>query len=118
MDPTDDTAPDAVGPPVIPVVMLGITTVAAAAMVAGAFVEGAGDTDEIAPVAVLAWVVGAVVGLVVFAWFGSLDAIRRATGHYVDATWRPRTVAVVLAVTGWLIGSVGAFLVALALARR
>lgn len=114
----DETSPDSVGPPVVPIVMLAITTVATVAMVVGAVIEGAGDTDEIAPTAVLAWVFGAVFGLIVFAWFGSLDAVRRATGHYVDATWKPRTVALVLAVSGWIVGSVGAFLVAQALARR
>ncbi len=116
--PPDETAPESVGPPVVPILMLAITTLATAAMVVGAVIEGAGDTDEIAPTAVLAWMFGAVIGLIVFAWFGSLDAVRRATGRYVDATWKPRTVAIVLAVSGWLIGSVGAFLVAQALARR
>ena len=114
----DETAHDSVGPPVVPIVMLAITTFATVLMVVGAVVDGAGDTDEIAPTAVLAWVFGAVFGLIVFAWFGSLDAVRRATGHYVDATWKPRTVALVLAISGWVVGSVGAFLVAQALARR
>lgn len=114
----DRTATGESGPPIVPLVMLAVTTVAALVMVVGATLDGAGDTNDISPAAVLGWAFGSVVGLVVFAWFGWLDAGRRSTGHYVEPQWRPRTVSVVLAVSGWLIGSVGAFLVAQAIARR
>lgn len=106
------------GPPVVPLVMLAITTIAALVMVVGAALEGAGDTNEISTPAVLGWAIGSMIGLLVFAWFGWLDAGRRSAGHYVEPQWRPRTVSVVLAVSGWVIGSVGAFLVAQAIARR
>ena len=106
------------GPPVVPLVMLAVTTSASLVMVIVAIVEGAGDTNDISLVAVLGWAFGSVLGLLLLAWFGWLDAARRSTGHYVEPQWRPRTVGIVLAVTGWLIGSVGAFLVAQAIARR
>jgi hypothetical protein len=98
--------------------MLAVTTGAALVMVVGAALEGAGDTSEISPAAALGWAFGSVIGLLVFAWFGWLDAGRRSAGSYVEAAWRPRALSVVLAVSGWLIGSVGAFLVAQAIARR
>lgn len=98
--------------------MLAVTTIAALVMVVGAALDGAGDTNDISPPAALGWALGSVVGLLVFAWFGWLDAGRRSTGRYIEPQWRPRTVSVVLAVSGWLIGSLGAFLVAQAIARR
>jgi hypothetical protein len=115
---TLDGAPTATGPPVIPLVMLGITTIAACALTIGALLEGAGSTDAISDAALLAWALGSFLGLVEFAWFGSLDARRRATGRYVEADWRPRTVGLVLAVIGWIAGAAGAVLVAQAVARR
>ena len=106
------------GPPVIPVVMLAITTVAAVALTVGAVADGAGSTDDISTAALLAWAFGSFLGLMEFAWFGTLDARRRATGRYVDASWNARAVGLGLAVVGWLAGAAGAVLVALAVARR
>jgi hypothetical protein len=106
------------GPPLVPVIMLGLTTIAAVAMVAAALADGAGGTSDISTQAFMAWLVGSVLGLLVFAYFGTLDARRRATGRYVEPTWSPRTVSAVLTVAGWLAGSTGAFLVAQAVARR
>jgi Na+-driven multidrug efflux pump len=106
------------GPPVVPLVMLAVTTSVALVMVAVAALEGAGDTNDISLAALLGWVFGSVLGLLLLAWFGWLDAGRRSTGRYVEPEWRPRTIGVVLAVSGWLIGSFGAFLVAQAIARR
>jgi hypothetical protein len=105
-------------PPALPVVMLLLTTATALALVAAAVAGGAGQTSDIAVEAVLAWVIGSVTGVLVFAWFGLLDSVQRSTGAYVEPSWRPRTVAAVLAVAGWLAGSAGALLVAEAVARR
>lgn len=113
-----DLAGPPTGPPVIPIAMLAITTIAALVLVIGAVVDGAGSTDDISTAALLAWAFGAFLGLMEFAWFGSLDARRRATGRYVEVAWKPRSVALALAVVGWLAGAVGAFLIAQAVARR
>jgi hypothetical protein len=117
LDAADQRGP-MTGPPVIPIVMLAITTLAAITLTIGAVLDDAGRTDEISTAAVLAWAFGSFLGLVVFAWFGSLDARRRATGRYVEPEWRPRAIGVTLAVLGWLAGAAGAFLVAQAVARR
>ena len=117
MEPTDRRGP-MTGPPVIPIVMLAITAIAAITLTIAAILDDAGRTDEISTAAVLAWALGSFLGLVVFAWFGSLDARRRATGRYVEPEWRPRAIGVALAVVGWLAGATGAFLVAQAVARR
>ena len=120
LDPIDtlDLAGPRTGPPVIPIAMLGITTIAAVGLSVGALIDGAGSTDDISSAALLAWAFGSFLGLMEFAWFGSLDARRRATGRYVEATWKPRSVGLVLAVVGWVAGAAGAFLVAQAVARR
>ncbi len=109
---------DVVRPPFIPVATLLITTATAIVMLVQAWVSGAGDTDEISAAAALCWTFGSFLGLLLFAWFGSLDADRRASLSYAEPWWRPRLVAGVLAVTGWLVGCAGAFLVAEAVARR
>ena len=90
----------------------------AVALVVSAIGEDAGQTDEISGAAALAWAIGALLGLLIFAWFGLLDSVRRSTGDYEEPTWKPRTVAAALAVVGWVAGSAGAFLVAEAVARR
>jgi hypothetical protein len=113
-----DDEPEVVRTPLIPVVMLVLTTVTAVALFAYAIGEDAGQTDEISGPAALAWAFGALLGLLIFAWFGLLDSVRRSTGEYEEPSWKPRTVAAVLAVTGWVAGSAGAFLVAEAVARR
>ena len=113
-----DDEPEVARTPLIPVLMLVLTTVTAVGLVAFAIGEDAGQTDEISGPAALAWVFGAVLGLLIFAWFGLLDSVRRSTGSYEEPTWKPRTVAAVLAVAGWVAGSAGAFLVAEAVARR
>jgi hypothetical protein len=113
-----DDDPEVVSTPLIPIVMLALTTITAVGLVVFAIGEDAGQTDEISGPAALAWVFGAVLGLLIFAWFGLLDSVRRSTGSYEEPTWKPRTVAAVLAVAGWVAGSAGAFLVAEAVARR
>ena len=113
-----DDDPEIVRTPLIPIVMLALTTATAIGLVAYAVGEEAGQTDQISGPATLAWVFGAVLGLLVFAWFGVLDSVRRSTGSYEEPSWKPRTVAAVLAVAGWVAGSAGAFLVAEAVARR
>lgn len=113
-----DLAGTPTGPPVIPIVMLAITAVASTVLVVAAVLDDAGSTDDISSAALMAWALGSFLGLMIFAWFGWLDARRRSTGHYADATWRPRLVGVVLAVAGWLAGAAGAILVAQAVARR
>jgi hypothetical protein len=114
----DDEPDRVVGTPVVPTVMLVVTTVAAVALVAFAIGEDAGQTDEISGAAVLAWSFGSLLGLLIFAWFGLLDSVRRSTGSYLEPTWKPRTIAAGLAVAGWVAGSAGAYLVAEAVARR
>jgi hypothetical protein len=113
-----DDDPEVVSTPLIPIVMLALTTITAVGLVVFAIGEDAGQTDEISGPAALAWVFGAVLGLLIFAWFGLLDSVRRSTGSYEEPTWKPRTVAAALAVAGWVAGSAGAFLVAEAVARR
>lgn len=113
-----DGEPEVVRTPVIPVVMLLVTAVTAVALVVFAVGEDAGQTDEVSGAAALAWVFGSLIGLLVFAWFGLLDSSRRSTGAYEEPSWKPRTVAAVLAVAGWLAGSAGAYLIAEAVARR
>jgi hypothetical protein len=113
-----DDEPEVVRTPLIPIVMLALTAVTAVGLVAFAIGEDAGQTDEISGAATLAWAFGALLGLLIFAWFGLLDSVRRSTGNYEEPTWKPRTVAAVLAVVGWVAGSAGAFLVAEAVARR
>jgi hypothetical protein len=113
-----DGDPEVVSTPLIPIVMLALTTLTAVGLVVFAIGEDAGQTDEISGPAALAWVFGALLGLLIFAWFGLLDSVRRSTGSYEEPAWKPRTVAAVLAVAGWVAGSAGAFLVAEAVARR
>jgi len=114
----DDDPGEVVGTPIVPIIMLVVTTVTAIGLVAFAIGEDAGQTDEISGAATLAWAFGSLLGLLLFAWFGLLDSSRRSTGNYVEPTWKPRTVAAVLAVAGWVAGSAGAYLVAEAVARR
>lgn len=105
-------------PPLVPVVMLGLCAVTSAVLVVVAASEGAGSTEEVSTTAVLAWLLGSVVGLLLYAWFGLLDAGQRGTGSYIEPGWRPRSVVNALAVAGWLSGAAGAVLVAQAVARR
>jgi hypothetical protein len=117
--PDDDAASgDSVGPPIVPIVLLVLTTVASVVFLGAAIVDEAGSTDEVSRPALFAWLFGSLLGLLLFAWFGLRDSVRRSTGEYVEAAWRPRVVAAVLATVGWLAGSAGAFLVAEAVARR
>jgi hypothetical protein len=104
--------------PLIPIAMLAVTALTSVALLAVAVREEAGQTDEVSPEAALAWFLGSLLGLLVFAWFGLLDARRRSTGSYVEPSFRPRVVAGVLVVVGWLAGLAGAVLVAQAVARR
>ena len=104
--------------PLKPIIVLAVCTLVALVLVIVAFSQSAGTTDRVSGVAVLAWVVGSVLGLLVFAWFRSADVGCRSEPRYVEPGWRPRRVAVWLAVVGWTAGSLGAFLVAEALARR
>ena len=106
------------GTPLIPIAMLAVTALTAVALLAAAIREDAGQTDEISTEALLAWIFGSLLGLLVFAWFGLLDARRRSTGAYVEPSFRPRLVAGVLGALGWLAGLGGAVLVAQAVARR
>jgi hypothetical protein len=105
-------------PPVLPVVMSALGTVTSLGLVVSAVRDGAGSTDEVSSAAVLAWLFGSVIGLLLFAWFGLLDARERSSGHYVEPRWRPRAVMAVLTVASWLSGAAAAVLVAQAVARR
>jgi len=105
-------------PPVLPVVMSALSTATSMALVIGAVRDGAGSTDEVSSAAVLAWLFGSVIGLLLFAWFNLLDARQRSIGHYVEPRWRPRAVLAVLTVVSWLSGVAAAVLVAQAVARR
>ena len=114
-----DEAPEATtSTPLIPIAMLAVTALTALALLASAIREHAGRTDEVSVEAVLAWFFGSLLGLLVFAWFGLLDARRRSTGTYVEPSFRPRLVAGVLVALGWASGLGGAVLVAQAVARR
>jgi heme/copper-type cytochrome/quinol oxidase subunit 1 len=104
--------------PRIPVLMLLITAMSSVLFLVGAITDEAGSTDEVSAPAVFAWLFGSMFGLLIYAWFGLLDSVRRSTGFYEEPSWRPRVVAAVLATVGWLAGSAGAFLVAEAVARR
>jgi hypothetical protein len=114
-----DDGPEATtSTPLIPIAMLGVTALTAVALLTTAIREHAGRTDEISVESVLAWFFGSLLGLLVFAWFGLLDARRRSTGAYVEPSFRPRLVAGVLVALGWTAGLAGAVLVAQAVARR
>ena len=114
----DDDPDDEVHTPLIPIAMLLVTAVTAVALVAVAMNEDAGQTSEVSAPAALAWLVGSLVGLLIFAWFGLLDSQRRSSGVYHEPPFRPRLVAGVLVVLGWVAGLAGAVLVAQAVARR
>jgi hypothetical protein len=101
--------------PLGPVAMVGACAVIACVLVLIAFAQGAGTTDSVSALAALSWIVGSVIGLLAFR---SVDMGCRAEIRYVEPSWRPRLIALWLAVVGWLGGSVGAFFVAEALARR
>lgn len=104
--------------PLGPIVVIAGCTLVSIVLTVIAIGQSAGSTDEVSLVAVAAWVVGSVLGLLAFSWFRSADMGCRAEPRYVEPGWRPRRIAVWLAVVGWIAGSFGAFLVAEALARR
>jgi hypothetical protein len=114
----DDEPVETTSTPLIPIAMLAVTALTAVALVAAAIREDAGQTDEISAEAVIAWFFGSLLGLLIFAWFGLLDSQRRSTGAYHEPSFRPRLVAGVLVVLGWVAGLAGAVLVAQAVARR
>lgn len=103
--------------PMVPLVMLVITTAVAIACALLAYTDDAGTTDEISTMAVVAWGFGSLIGLLVFGWWGLLDSQRRSTGTYVDPSFRPRLVAGVLVAVGWIAGLGGALMVGLSVAR-
>lgn len=108
---------EATSTPVVPLVMLVITTVAAIACALAAYTDDAGTTDEVSSLAVAAWGFGSLIGLLVFGWWGLLDSRRRSTGTYVEPTFRARLVAGVLVAVGWIAGLSGALMVGLSVAR-
>jgi hypothetical protein len=114
----DDEPVETTSTPLIPIAMLAVTALTAVALVAAAIREDAGQTDEISAEAVIAWFFGSLLGLLIFAWFGLLDSQRRSSGVYHEPPFRPRLVAGVLVVLGWVAGLAGAVLVAQAVARR
>lgn len=103
--------------PLVPIVMLVLSSGAAIAYALLAYLDDAGATDEISGPAVAAWAFGSLVGLLIFAWWGLLDAERRSTGTYREPSFRPQLVAGVLVAVGWLAGLSGAFMVGLSVAR-
>jgi hypothetical protein len=66
----------------------------------------------------LGWVLGGIVGLMLFAWFRAVNSIRQADQHYTIPRWRPAAVAVGLAVAGWFAALANGWLIAEALARQ
>ena len=103
--------------PLVPILMLLVTTGAAIVFALSAYLDDAGATDEISGAAVAAWAMGSLVGLLIFAWWGLLDSQRRSTGTYTEPSFRPRLVAGSLTVVGWIAGLAGALMVGLSVAR-
>jgi hypothetical protein len=103
--------------PMVPLVMLVITTAVAIGCALVAYNDEAGTTDEVSTMAVAAWGFGSLIGLLVFGWWGLLDSQRRSTGTYVEPAFRPRLVAGVLVAVGWVAGLGGALMVGLSVAR-
>lgn len=103
--------------PMVPLVMLVITTAVAITCALAAYTDDAGTTDEVSTMAVAAWGFGSLIGLLVFGWWGLLDSQRRSTGTYVEPTFRARLVAGVLVAVGWVAGLGGALMVGLSVAR-
>jgi hypothetical protein len=107
-----------VSSPLLPIVAIGACAVLAIVLTLVGWSGGAGSTESISGVALAAWVIGSVGGLVCFSWFRSIDVGRRAEPRYIEPAWRPRTVAVWVTLIGWAAGSFGALMVAQAVARR
>ena len=101
--------------PLIGIVVCGGLAVVLAFL---AFSDSAGQTDEVSTTALVAWVIGSVVGLLFFAWFRSADAKCQASSRYLEPAWRPRLVALYVTAIGWIAGSAGAVFVAEAVARQ
>ena len=107
-----------VSTPLLPIAVVGGCAAIAVVLVATALGQHAGTTGNVSTTAAIAWIIGSVVGLLAFSWFRSVDMGCRAEPRYVEPSWRPRLLAIWIAVVGWVAGSIGAFLVAEALARR
>lgn len=73
---------------------------------------------DFSPVNAVGWLLGAIVGLSIFAWFRSRDAARRTDANYVCPRWRPTTVGVVLALANLACALLHGWAMAEALARR
>jgi hypothetical protein len=97
--------------------VVALAVVASVSLVAWSWRSGAGETADFPIGAFLGWLCGSVVSLLGFAWFRSADASRRLNPLYVEPGWRPGRVVTVLALMGLLAGSLGAILVARAVAR-
>jgi hypothetical protein len=101
--------------PLVGIVFCGLVAVVLAFL---AFSDDAGQTDEVSTVALVAWIIGSVIGLLFFAWFRSADAKCQANSRYLEPAWRPRLVALYATAIGWIAGSAGAIFVAQAVARQ
>lgn len=105
-------------PPLIPLAIILVSLVAAVVFIAIASGEHAGGTSDISSAAVGAWFVGSIVGLVGYSWFRTENAKRRMSRTYTETVLRLPLIALGASVTGWILGSYGAFLIAQAVARR
>jgi len=107
-----------VSTPTIPIILIAGCALISMALTGRAFMDHAGSTDSVSMLAFGSWIVGSFLGLIAFTFFRSKDLSCQAEPRYVEPSWRPRLVAVLVACMGWFSGLVGAFFVAQALARR
>jgi len=107
-----------VHPPLSPLALIMSSLASAAVLVFLARGQHAGDTASLSGMAFGAWLAGSVVGLVGFAWFRDENLKRQLRNTYSEPIWKPVLMARVGAIAAWVIGSVGAYMIAEAVARR
>jgi hypothetical protein len=104
--------------PVIPVLLLALSTIATWSLWFTSKSDGAGQTVDIYTSSVVGWALGGVVGAVLFSWFRSVDLARRSSLTYVEKSWRPALLAGALAFAGWAGSFAHAWAIASSVARR
>jgi len=111
-------AGDVVHAPVLPVVLVGMSTFVSWALFVVSRQQGAGSSIEIFPASIVGWVLGGLVGAVLLSWFRSVDLTRRSNLTYVEQSWKPALVAGALAIAGWVASIAHAWSIASSVARR
>lgn len=107
-----------VHPPLAPLALIIVALVVSVALVVAARGQHAGATASLSLVALGAWLVGSVIGLVGFAWFRDENLKRRLRNTYSEPIWKPVLIARVGGIAAWVVGCAGAYMIAEAVARR